>query len=79
MILVISSTMITFVATIGNESLVHPQLMKLAKRLVSWCTHEICNVYDKHIYIYNQPSEDFAKEDLKLVVVLMCAWCTKHA
>ena len=30
-----------------------------------------------NIYIYNQPSENFAKEDLELVVVLVCAWCTK--
>ena len=32
-----------------------------------------------NIYIYNQPSEDFAEEDHKVVVVLVCARCTKHA
>ena len=27
---------------------------------------------------FNQPSEDFAEEDHKVVVVLVCAWCTNH-
>ena len=32
-----------------------------------------------NIYIYNQPSENFTEEDLKVVVVLMCAWGIKRA
>jgi hypothetical protein len=28
--------------------------------------------------IYNQPSKDFTREDLKVVVVLIRAWGTKH-
>ena len=78
MFLVISSTMITLAAIIGDGSLFHHQLLKLAIRLVPRCTTESA-MFTINIYIYNQPSEDFAKEDLKVVVVLVCAQCTKHA
>ena len=35
-------------------------------------------MFRTNIYIYNQPSEDFAEEDYKVFAVLVCAWCTKH-
>ena len=47
--MVISSTMRPLVAIIGDGSLFHHQLLKLATRLVPQCTHEICNVYDKQM------------------------------
>jgi hypothetical protein len=50
----------------------------LAARLVLWCIHEIC-MFTINICIYIQPPKDFTREDLKVVVVLMCAWGTTHA
>ena len=49
--MVISSTMITLAAIIGDGPLLDHQLLKLAIRLVPWCTHEICNVYDKQMHL----------------------------
>ena len=56
---VIRSTMRTLVAIIGDGSLFHHQLLKLATRLVPWCTTESA-IFTIDICIYNQPSENFA-------------------
>ena len=77
MFLVISSTMKTLVAIVGDGSLFHHQLLKLATRLVPRCTTKSA-MFTINMYIYNQPSKDFAEEDLKVVVVLVCARGTKH-
>ena len=70
--------MITLVAIIGDGSLFHHQLLKLATRLVPGAPTKSA-MFTINIYIYNQPFEDFVEEDHKVVVVLVCAWCTKHA
>ena len=49
--MVITSTMITLAAIIGDGSLFHHQLLQVATWLVPWCTHEICNVYNKRMHL----------------------------
>ena len=76
--MVVSVTMGVLAAIIDDVSLFHHQLLKLTTRLVPQCNMKSA-MLTMSIYIYNQPSKDFAEEDLKVVVVLMCAWGTKHA
>ena len=75
--MVISSTMITLVAIIGDGSLFHHQLLKLATRLVPQCTTKSA-MFTINKCIYNQPYENFVGKDLNVVAVLVCARGTKH-
>ena len=76
--MVVSLIMRVLVAIIGDGSLFHHQLLRLATRLVAQCNTK-STMFTINIYIYNQPSEDFAEEDLKMVVVLMCVRGNKRA
>ena len=76
--MVISSTMITLAVIIGDGSLFHHQLLKLATRLVPGAPTKSV-MFTINIYIYNQLPKDFAEEDYRMAVVLVCARCTKHA
>jgi hypothetical protein len=44
-----------------------------AARLVPQCAHEICMLMI-NICTYNHPSKHFATEDIRVVVVLVCAY-----
>ena len=68
--MVVRLTIRVLAAIIGDVSLFHHQSLKLATRLVSQC-HTKSSMLTINICIYNQPSKDFAEEDLKVVVVLV--------
>ena len=63
--MVVCLTMGILAAIIGDVSLFHHQLFKLATRLVSRCTHKICNVYDKQRHLQTTLLKIFHEKSLR--------------